>query len=59
MIKEQFFGHFADFGLGVGVFTLTATRNYSAALESRGAAVEDENRLRAEKEKLADSAEEA
>lgn len=57
MIKEQFFGHFADFGLGV--FTLKATRNYSAALQSRGAAVEDENRLCAEKEKLADSAEEA
>lgn len=57
MIKEQFFGGFADFGLGV--FTLTATCNYSAALESRGTAVEDENRLRAEKEKLADSAEEA
>lgn len=57
MIEQQFLGGFADFGLGV--FTLAAACNDSAALEGRGPAVEDEDRLGAEEKKFANATEEA
>jgi len=57
LIEQQFLRSFADFGLSV--FTLAAAGNDGAVLEGRGPAVEDEDRLGAEEQKLANATEEA
>lgn len=57
MIEQQFLGGLADFGLGV--FAEAAACDDGAALEGRGSAVEDEDGLGAEEEKLANATEEA
>lgn len=56
MIEQQFLGSLADFGLGV--LPLPATRDDGASLQGGGSAVEDEDRLRPEEQKLANPTEE-
>jgi len=57
MIEQQFLRSFADFSLGI--FALAAAGNDGAALEGRGPAVEDKDRLGAEEQKLANASEKA
>lgn len=55
MIEEELLSGLAN--LGLGVLALAAAGDDGAALESRGAAIEDEDGLGAEEEELADAAE--
>lgn len=57
MIEKQFLGSLSNFGLSI--FPLPPTRNHSPSLESRGATIEDENRLGAQEQELANSTKEA
>lgn len=57
MIEEKLLCGLAD--LGLGVVTVAAAGGEGAALEGGGGAVEDEDRLGAEEQELADATEKA